>query len=108
MARLAVRRKADALVIPPVRLGFVTVIAVEFLPVHQWNVRRKMSLMIKAQHVRVTNLLTIELEFRMPIPKGRKCLRVTASRPRQLEDHLLRRSGMSVERLRGKLHSFLC
>ena len=69
MACLAVRREGDALVITAFGVGFVTVVAVKFPAVHKWNVRRKMPLMIEAEHIGIANLLTLELKFRMPIPK---------------------------------------
>jgi hypothetical protein len=105
---MAIADEAEPLVITSVGLGLVTVIAVEFLPIHQRNIRRKMPLMIEAQHIRVANFLTTELEFRMAIPKRRKRLRVASSGSLQFEAHPLRRSWMPSECLRRKLHSFLC
>src|SRR6266581_3016521 len=62
MTGLEVGREGDALIIAPIGVRFVTVIAVEFPAVHKWDVRRKMPLMIEAEHIGVANLLTIELK----------------------------------------------
>src|SRR5436305_4465542 len=102
MTRLAIRGEADPLIEPAGRLGFVAIIAIELLAVHRRNVVRKMALMIEAQNVGIARLVADELEFRMRVGEGGKSLRVTARRPRQLEDDLLRWIRTQMERIGGQ------
>src|SRR5439155_21783908 len=105
----------DALIITGFGIWFVAIIAIELFAVDPGNVRREMALMIEAQNVAmllpivsgIPRYLIIELELRMPSPEGGKHGGVAARRSRQLQNHTLDRVWMSMERCRGKLHSFL-
>ena len=82
MTRLAIRREIDALHEPAVRGRFVTIIAVEFLPVERRNVGREMPLMIEAQHIRIARVHPFQLEIGMIFPKRRERARESLRRPR--------------------------
>src|SRR5438552_13098497 len=49
MTRLTVVRKIDSLVETAVGLQLMAIIAVEFLPIHRWNVGTKVALVIETQ-----------------------------------------------------------
>ena len=108
MTGLAVRHEGDPLVVTPARIGLVTVIAVESLPIHWGNVTGEMPLVIESEHVGVALLFANELKFRMTTPKRIELLRVAPSWSRQLKNDLLRKMRMSMKILPLKLHAFLC
>jgi len=65
VAGLAICREIDAFVKAACRIGFVTVIAVEFLALHRWNIRREVTLMIKTNYVGIACFLADKLKFWM-------------------------------------------
>ena len=107
MTRLAVRREGDPPVVTPARIGLVTVVTVQFLPLHWRNVTSEMPLVIESKHIGVALLLANELKLRMTTPKRIELLRIAPSGSRQLQNDLLRGMRMSMEILPLKLHAFL-
>src|SRR5260370_39626301 len=100
MTRLAVRREGDPLVVTPARIGFVTVVAVEFLPIHWRNVTSEMPLVIESKHIGVALLLANGLKLRRTTPKRIDLSRIAPRRSLKRQTNLLRTKRMHMENLR--------
>src|SRR6266513_5720077 len=107
MTRLTIGGKTDPLVKATVGLELVTIIAIEFLSIHRWNVGSEMALMIETQYIRIARIHPFQLKFRMRFPKRSERRGKTLRRPRQFEGDLLRGVRMSMKRVPRNAHSSL-
>src|ERR1043166_8865139 len=107
VTRLAVCSETDSLIKSAARLRFVTVVAVELLPVHRRNVVPEMPLMIEAQDIGIARFVADQLKLRMRVDEGRKHRSVTACRPRHFKNDLLRRMRAQMKNVRRQGRTLL-
>ena len=104
VAALAMGLEIDPLIKSALRIGLVTVIAIELLAVHRRNVIGEMPAVVEPQSVWVPRFLPDKLELRVSalvgcLVKRGEGLRVSELGTRQVENDLLRRMRSEMKRV---------
>ena len=107
MTGLTIGGEIDSLIEPAVRLELVTIIAIELLSVHRWNVSSEVALMIETKQIGIARVHPLQLKFGMRFPKRSERRGETLRRSRQFENDLLGRLRVSMERVARHACSFL-